>query len=115
MPKGFKPWFKTASWIVEYDFETKQLAYEIRPLEINKKGIPELMNAKDSNSFLQRVKKISQHVQLNKNLSKLRLLDMLKPIYLKFALIHYCQIAKERGIKAMLLMIVNGFKSQFTK
>ena len=59
--------------------------------------------------------KISQQVHLNKNLSQLRLLDMLKPIYLKFAVIHYCQIAKERGLKAMFLMIVNGFKSQFTK
>jgi poly-gamma-glutamate synthesis protein (capsule biosynthesis protein) len=115
LPKGFKPWFKTASWIVEYDFETKKLEYEIRPLEINKSGIPELMNEKESNIFLRRIKKISQQVHLNKNLSQLRLLDMLKPIYLKFAVIHYCQIAKERGLKAMFLMIVNGFKSQFTK
>lgn len=115
LPKGFKPWFKTASWVVEYDFETKKLAYEVRPLEINDKGIPERMNEKNSDSFLRRVEKISQQVQLNKNLSQLRLLDMLKPIYLKFAAIHYCQIAKERGVRAMLTMIINGFKSQFTK
>ena len=115
LPKGFKPWFKTASWVVEYDFETKKLSHEIRPLTINSDGIPERMNDEDRILFLQKVEKISQKVQLRKNLSRLRLLDMLKPIYLKFSLIHYYQIARERGVRAMLATIINGFRSQFTK
>lgn len=115
LPKGFKPWYKTASWVVEYDFETKTLSYEIRPLNINKDGIPEPMNNNENIIFIQKVNKISEQVQSNKHLSKLRILEMLRPIYLKFALIHYFQIAKERGVVNMLSMIINGFKAQFTK